>query len=119
MKKMTGWVLLTVLVSVVGISTQAWAQRDEGMTPADGLFLPEGDPVAGRDAFVKLKCASCHWVANDTEFAGPVADKTGPLLGYRQAGYSVGWLANSIVTPSHTIAVGSNGLAEEGKLSRM
>lgn len=119
MRKMTGWVILTVVVLLLGISIQAWAQRDEGMMPADGFFLPEGDPVAGREAFVTLKCMSCHWVANDTEFTGPVADKIGPLLGYRQAGYSAGWLANSIVTPSHTIAGGSNGLTEEGKLSRM
>lgn len=94
--------------------------RDEGMTPIQGLYIKKGNAEAGREAFKAMKCTACHWVANDAELSqGPVADKAGPLLGPKQAKFSRGWLADSIISPSHTIASQSNGLADESELSRM
>lgn len=97
----------------------AWAGSDEGLVPADGFFLPEGNPKAGKIAFNQLKCNFCHWVENDLELPPPVAERGGPLLGKKQADYAPGWIANSIVSPSHTIARNSNGVSEGGQLSRM
>jgi hypothetical protein len=96
----------------------AFAGRDDGMTPADGFFVPEGDAAAGRQAFVDLKCFSCHRVY-DQDFPAPTAAQPGPVLGLRQMDYSVGWLMNGIVNPSHTISTGASGLAPESELSRM
>ena len=41
------------------------------------------------------------------------------MLGPKQAAYAPGWIANSIVSPSHTIARNFEGEYEEGELSRM
>lgn len=93
--------------------------RDAGMEPADGFFLPKGNPEAGEKAFADLKCNACHWVQNNTNFKPPVALRVGPTLGKKQADYAPGWIANSIVSPSHTIAVNSGGQAEGSELSEM
>lgn len=93
--------------------------RDEKMQPADGFFLPQGDPAAGEKAFSELKCNSCHWVQNNVDLNPPVAEKLGPVLGKKQAGYAAGWIANSIISPSHTIAAGTDGQAEGSDLSLM
>lgn len=109
---------LTVMTLCL-VSTLVFANRDEGMMPAEGFFLQQGDPQAGEAAFARLRCDACHWVRNNMNLQAPVADKIGPLLGPKQAGYEAGWIANSIVTPSHTIAIRSNGEADESELSRM
>ncbi len=97
-----------------------WAAgKDEGMHPANGFFIPEGDAVKGRAAFERLKCATCHRVEKDAAFTPPVASKPAPKLGAKQAHYSRGWIANSIVSPSHTIVWDSDGKAEDSELSRM
>lgn len=115
MKNRTGLFFVLFLV----LSGVSFAGRDENMQPAETFFLPKGDPAAGKKFFSELKCNSCHWVQNDLDLAVPVTAKAGPLLGYKQAGYSVGWIANSIVSPSHTIALNSDGQSEDSELSRM
>ncbi len=95
------------------------AGKDEGMHPANGFFIPEGDAVKGRFAFERLKCTTCHRVENDAAFAPPVASKPAPTLGLKQSHYSRGWIANSIVSPSHTIVWDSDGKADDSDLSRM
>ena len=111
--------ILAVLMIFCFTNSLVFANRDEGMTPADGFFLPQGNAQAGERAFARLKCNSCHWVQNNIDLNVPVAEKVGPMLGSKQAGYSPGWIANSIVSPSHTIAINSGGEAEGSELSRM
>ena len=108
-----------ILILFLGWMGYLFANRDDHMVPAEGFFLQEGDPEAGRQAFTRLKCSSCHWAANDIKVPDPITVKTGPMLGPKQAAYAPGWIANSIVSPSHTIARNSNGQEEGGKLSRM
>ncbi len=115
---MKKWTLMSIVAFFLAVPL-AGASKDEGMHPASGFFLPEGDAVKGRAAFDRLKCATCHRVENDAAFAPPVAAQEAPKLGARQARYSRGWIANSIVTPSHTIAWDSDGKADESDLSRM
>ena len=110
---------LSAGVLLLAFALSAYSNKDEGMTPANGFFLPQGDAAAGKKAFANLKCTACHWVQNEADLNVPAAEKPGPLLGPKQAGYSPGWIANSIVSPSHTIAWDSNGEAENSELSRM
>jgi L-cysteine S-thiosulfotransferase len=111
--------ILSILLALSFLSPLVFANRDEGMTPADGFFLPDGDPSAGQLAFNRMKCSSCHWVQNELSLTDPVAEKVGPILGSKQSQYAPGWIANSIVSPSHTIAEGSDGESFDGELSRM
>lgn len=111
--------MLLILILLSLISSAAFASRDEGMIPSNGFFLSQGSSKAGQMAFSRLKCDSCHWVQNGFDFKAPVTDKAGPVLGSKQAAYSPGWIANSIVSPSHTIALNSNGESEGSELSRM
>ncbi len=96
-----------------------WANRDDEMEPAEYFFIPKGDPQSGRKAFEELKCTACHQTADQAGKNMPIAAKRGPVLGPQQAAYPTGWIANSVVSPSHTIALNSDGQADEGHLSRM
>lgn len=115
---MRGSVFLFIL-GVFLFQGVCFAGRDEGLEPAKYFFIPKGNPAKGKKAFVKLKCTTCHQTADHASAVPPVAAKTGPTLGMTQAEYSSGWIANSIVSPSHTIAIDSDGQSEGGKLSRM
>ncbi len=115
MKIKTGLFLILLLIA----SGLCLASRDENMEPADGFFLQKGNPAAGQKAFTELKCNACHWVENDAGLNPPVVEKAGPMLGAQQADYSAGWIANSIISPSHTIAPNFEGKYEKGELSRM
>jgi len=68
------------------------------------LMLPEGQPEAGREAFVSLGCTSCHTVAWDEDLPAPVTPSPGPELGLDVAKLGPGGLASSVVAPSHQIA---------------
>ncbi len=115
MKVKAGLFFMMILI-VCGL---CYANRDENMEPAEGFFLPKGNPAAGLKAFTELKCSACHWVENNIDLDPPVSEKAGPMLGHKQAEYSAGWIANSIVSPSHTIAANFDGEIEESDLSRM
>lgn len=81
-------------------------------------LLPQGDPGAGRQAFITLRCTGCHRVSGDPELPAPVAAEGGPVLGDRATIHTPGSLATAIVAPSHTIAPGGAAW-REGELSRM
>ena len=38
------------------------------------LSLPEGDPAAGREAFVELRCTACHRAFRQEGFPDPIAE---------------------------------------------
>lgn len=88
---------------------------------AAGFRLPDGDPEAGKQAFLDLKCWACHRVKG-MDFPDPVAD---PAVPFRLGGgnpyvKSDGELVTSIINPSHRFP---RGYPEEtirgGELSRM
>lgn len=74
------------------------------------LTLPRGDAERGREAFLELKCYSCHRVPGDYEMPAPVAGKRGPDLGVKQTKHE--W----VVFPSHPAAEDTEAA---GKGSRM
>ncbi len=111
--------ILFISVLVLVGAGVCFAGRDDNMEPAKGFFLPKGNPEAGRQAFKDLQCLACHAVEKDAEFSTPSMVPPGPVLGVKQGNYATGWIANSIVSPSHTIALDSNGEVEGTQLSRM
>ena len=76
------------------------------------LYLAEGDPAAGREAFVELRCTACHPVAGDQDLPAPVSAARGPQLGSAAGPTDVDRLASSIASPSHLI---SSSISEETK----
>lgn len=76
-----------------------------GCTPKSpvGFRLPDGDPVAGQQAFVSLGCNVCHEVAGvPIEYLGGIAHVQ---LGGKAAHLrTYGELVTSIINPSHKIA---------------
>lgn len=70
------------------------------------LTLPEGDAIAGRQAFIDLQCVACHKVAGDTLMPEPVSSGPSPVFGVAQSTYKSRFLAQSIISPSHAFAPG-------------
>jgi len=71
-----------------------------------GFVLPDGDAVRGREAFVALRCSSCHEVAGlEDELPRPIAT---PETGVKLGGLAMrnpadGELVTSIINPSHRL----------------
>jgi hypothetical protein len=90
---------------------------------ARGFELPDGDAGRGREAFVALRCHSCHEVAGlEDALPRPVAN---PVTGVKLGGLAMrepsdGELVTSIVNPSkHLYPAGEAVRIESGSGSRM
>jgi hypothetical protein len=70
-----------------------------------GFHLPPGDPDRGREAFVELRCNSCHELAG-IELARIRMEYPVALGGPTTRVQTYGDLVTSIVNPSHRIARG-------------
>jgi hypothetical protein len=91
MRKTIG--LLTCLASVAACSPES----------PFGFRLPDGDVAAGRQAFVDLRCNTCHEVSGVAiEYLEGVAHV--PLGGQTTRVRTYGELVTSIINPSHRIA---------------
>ena len=111
-------------LGVVTLMLAVAACADGKKSPA-GLHFPDGDPTAGQQAFLDLRCHSCHWV-RDLDLPPPVADPTVPVIlgGKVTAELTDGALITAIVDPSHAISpryrqeqVGLGGLSRMGDYS--
>ena len=83
--------------------------------------LPQGEPTAGRQAFMDLRCWSCHEIYGD-DMPKPVAAPTMPVYlgGNAVSAPSDSELLNAIMDPSHTITPGWDpSLTKSGSGSRM
>lgn len=90
-----GLVLLVgLLAALAGCATEEPAMQ--------GLGIPAGDAARGRQAFVDLRCYSCHAVENDPDMPGTVSANLGPTIGTLGA-QAPEHLALSIVSPSHEV----------------
>jgi hypothetical protein len=96
--------------------------RTEEKSPR-GFELPDGDAARGREAFVALRCTSCHEVAGlEDELPRPVAtpDTGVKLGGLAMREPSDGELVTSIVNPSkHLYPAGEAERITSGSGSRM
>jgi hypothetical protein len=96
--------------------------RSEEKSPR-GFEFPEGDADRGREAFVVLRCSSCHEVAGlEDELPCPVAT---PATGVELGGLGMrepsdGELVTSIINPSrHLYTAGEAERITSGGGSRM
>ena len=68
------------------------------------LTLSVGNARAGRQAFLDLKCTTCHRVAGEADFPAPFSDHLGPDLEHGRQHRSPSDLATAIVAPSHAVS---------------
>ena len=72
-----------------------------------GFSLPDGDPIAGREAFVYMQCNQCHSIVGEELPVIPMADPPfvelgGPVTKVK----TYGELVTAIINPSHKLAEG-------------
>lgn len=92
----------TLLLVVLGGILLAGCGQKSGF----GFRLPDGDAKRGRDAFVALRCSSCHHVAGlDLPQQGTGAADVA-LGGQTIHVKTYGELVTAIINPSHRIAPG-------------
>lgn len=72
-----------------------------------GFSLPEGDPDAGRNAFLYMQCYQCHTIAGESFPVIPGAEPPYVELGGPVSRIKTyGELVTSIINPSHRLAKG-------------
>jgi len=92
------------ILAVILLACLFYSCQETG--PSRGFALPEGDPQLGQQAFVDLKCHTCHEVAGlEEELPRPVAR---PLTDVKLGGLAMreptdGELVTSIINPSHAL----------------
>ncbi|MBT8099116.1 MAG: cytochrome C [Gammaproteobacteria bacterium] len=93
------------LIAILTLLALTGCERD--MMSERGFALPEGSPVAGREAFIYMQCHQCHTIAGDDTL--PTIEDQEP---YVQLGGKVtriktyGELVTAIINPSHKLADG-------------
>lgn len=103
----TRLVMALILVSLAALSA---CDRD-AMMSSKGFRLPDGDAVAGREAFLYMQCQQCHTIDGEELPLIP-----GQEMPYVELGGKVtkvktyGELITAIINPSHELA---RGYAEE------
>ncbi len=90
-----------VLLGVASILLVAACATEQEAAEPSVFFLPVGNQMAGREAFIELYCHYCHLVPSDPDMPGLVGEVKGPDIGARQADRSREWVAMSIVAPGH------------------
>jgi len=128
MRRLVATVAMVAMVVGSGILAGVmWSCGQPSVTTeeksARGFELPDGDPDRGREAFVELRCHSCHEVAGlEDELPRPVAN---PATGVKLGGLAMrepsdGELVTSILNPSrHLYPGGEEERITSGSGSRM
>lgn len=95
------WILALFFVALVALSG-----CDRDRMSEKGFRLPDGDAMAGREAFLYMQCNQCHTISGEQL---PMIPGAGP---YVQLGGTVtrvktyGELITAIINPSHKLADG-------------
>lgn len=103
-------ILATILVLAAGCGRDSMSEI--------GFSLPEGDPVAGREAFLYMQCNQCHTVYGEDLPPVPLADPPyvqlgGPVTTIK----TYGQIVTGIINPSHELAEGyaEDVVSEDGE----
>lgn len=106
MKKIWMLALLMLPLVVGACGTQPRGTTDASGVEAPAAVLPvSGDAAAGRQAFIDLKCTTCHSVLTEPpEFPAPVSDENGPPFDHDTTKLSPAYLLTAIVAPSHALS---------------
>ena len=107
--------ILTLFLAALSLILSAC--EPESVMAARGFKLPEGDPAAGRDAFLYMQCHQCHSLKGEElpvipDQAPPYVELGGQVTQVR----TYGQLVTSIINPTHKLAVGyaKEVVAEDG-----
>jgi hypothetical protein len=85
----------------------------EHETPEGWRFLwPQGDPIKGRQIFVRLECYSCHEVKGE-QFPAP-SSEIGPELSMMGPLHEAAYFAEAIINPNAVIEKGKGYEAADG-----
>jgi len=101
-------VMMAVAFTGCGGGSQVAQVAEQDESEPVPVVLPAGDAIAGRQAFLDLKCTVCHAVPAETDFPSPFSASMGPALGTRVASQGLSDLAAAIVTPSHALSESMN-----------
>jgi cytochrome c2 len=96
----------------------AWAQQASEHsghgTPQGWRFSwPAGNPVAGREVFIKLECHTCHEVTGE-QFPAPEPGKVGPELSSMASLHPAEYFAEAIINPSVVVEEGRGYRTPDG-----
>lgn len=94
--------ILLPLAVLAGCYSDPMSQR--------GFSLPEGDAMAGREAFLYMQCNQCHTIVDENLPRIPGAEPYVELGGKVTRIKTYGELVTAIINPSHDLA---KGYAEE------
>jgi sulfur-oxidizing protein SoxX len=93
--------LFLLIVALTGCNRDRMSER--------GFSLPEGDAVAGREAFLYMQCNQCHTINGEELPEIPGAVPYVELGGTVTRIKSYGELVTSVINPSHKLADGYPG----------
>jgi mono/diheme cytochrome c family protein len=86
-----------------------------GVPPGWQFRVPAGSPTAGREAFVTLRCHSCHTVTGESfPPVQPSERSPAPDLAGMGALHPVAYLAESILNPNAVIVTGPGYMSGDG-----
>jgi len=105
--------LVIMLCAVIGVSGCGGDRMSE-----TGFVLPEGDALAGRQAFVDLQCNHCHTVKGEDLLSGPLADPPYVQLGGSSTSVKTyGQLVTAITSPSRDLVASylADKVSEDGE----
>lgn len=106
--------LLGSLIALSGCDQEAYMSEQ-------GFRLPEGNPEAGREAFLYMQCHQCHTIDGEALPEIPGLDPPYVQLGGKVARVKTyGDLVTAIINPSHKLASGyAKDLVSENGESKM
>ena len=109
---------LISMLAVLAIAVACVGGCERDRMSERGFSLPEGDPVAGKEAFLYMQCNECHTIAGMDLPRVPLADPPYVELGGQVTSVKTyGDLVTSVINPSHRLAKGyaEEQVAEEGE----
>lgn len=111
----------TALLLLLGGLTAVTACDHEARMSEKGFRLPDGDAVAGREAFLYMQCHQCHMLKGEQLPAIPGQDPPYVTLGGDVTQVKTyGELVTSIINPTHKLAKGyAKDLISEDGVSKM
>jgi len=101
------WLILGVSLALVLLVSPLALAQSPRVPPGWRFTLPAGDATAGKQAFEKMQCYSCHTVRGQ-RFGDPAQNPggIGPDLTAAHGRLPAEYLAESIVSPSRILAHG-------------
>ena len=97
--KITTILLLAALTAFTGCEADRMSEK--------GFSLPEGNALAGKEAFVYMHCHECHTIAGEELPTLAMADPPYVALGGKVTRVKTyGELVTAIINPSHKLAQG-------------